>query len=171
MERFRTKMILTALLMVVSLTLSAQKRHQLSDAEKEEQYRTEVREAIGLDYSMPDYSINKVDAQVMGTRLAKIVEYFCANYQQNLYDTTLSHILDEQIKGIHHSSIKSMKFSKVTKKGDEITMYFDTLLEPNNLNIKHTDLIFSFVDGVSESKNVNDLFMYMTRYANMHEKK
>ena len=156
--------------MMVPFAIFAQK-HQLTDAEKEEQYKKEVREAIGLDYSMPDYSINKVDAQVMGTHLAKIVEYFCANYQQNLYDTTLSHILDEQIKGIHHPSIKSMKFSRVTKKGYEITMCFDALLEPNNLNIKHTDLIFSFVDGVSENKNVNDLFMYMARYANVHKKR
>ena len=166
----RTRISILIFLLGVT-TLSAQKRHQLTDAEKQEQYRIEVRETIGLDFPMSDYSINKVDAQVMGTRLARLVEYFCANYQQNLYDTTLSLILDEQIKGIHHPSIKSMKLKNVTKNGNEITMCFDTLLEPNNLNIKHTDLIFSFVNGVSESKNVNDLFIYMTRYANMHKER
>ena len=40
------------------------------DAEK----RAEYRECIGLDYSMPDYSTNRVNPKVMGARLAKILD-------------------------------------------------------------------------------------------------
>ena len=171
MKRFRTKMILATLLILVSTTISAQKKHQLSDAEKEVQYRTEVRETIGLDYSMPDYSINKVDAQVMGTQLAKIVEFLSENYDHDIYSNTLSCIAEEQIKELNYPVIKKLKLKNVSKVGNEITISFDTILWPNNINLKRSDIIFTFVDGVSESKNVNDLFMYMTRYANMHEKK
>lgn len=42
-----------------------------SDAKtrKDSLYRQEVREMIALDYSMPDYSVKKIDAKVIGHRL------------------------------------------------------------------------------------------------------
>lgn len=155
--------------MMVSFTLFAQKKNQLSDSEKEELYRTEVREAMGLDYSMPDYSINKIDSEKMGTRLTKIVEFLCENYDHDVYSNTLSCIVEEQIKDLNHPVIKKLKLKNVKKVDNEITISFDAILWPNNLNIKRTDIILVFVDGVSESRNVNDLFSYMARYVNVHK--
>lgn len=166
----KTKIIITLLLMLVSLTLSAQKRHQPSDSEKQEQYRAEVREAIGLDYSMPDYSINKVDAQVMGTRLAQLVDFLCENYDNDVYVTVMNRILEKHIKGLQYPNIKKLQLDKVTKTGNEITMSFDTTLYPNNLNKKHVPLVFTFVDGISESKQVNGLFAYIGKYVTSREK-
>ena len=164
------QILLTILFLLTLVNLSAQIKWMTPEKTQEEKTE-EIRQTIGLDYSMPDYSVTTIDAQVMGTHLAQLVEYFCANYNQNLYDNALSLILEQQINGLKYPSIKDLRFKKATKKDNEITMIFDTFLDPNNLNLKRVPLTFTFVDGVSDSKNVNDLFMYMTRYVNVREKK
>lgn len=62
-----------------AMGVSAQGDAEMS---KEEINKAEVREKLQLDYSMPDYSISKIDAKVMGPRLSKILETICDNYQQ-----------------------------------------------------------------------------------------
>ena len=165
-----TKIVFTLFLFFASLSVCAQPKWMTPEKTQEEKTE-EIRQTIGLDYSMPDYSVSTIDSQVMGTHLAQLVEYFCANYNQNLYDTALSLILEQQINGLNYPSIKDLRFSKVTKKDNEIIMVFDTFLDPNNLNLKRVPLTFTFIDGVSDSKNVNDLFMYMARYANQKKRR
>lgn len=131
----KKKIIITLLLMMIPFVILAQKR-QLADAEKEELYRTEVREAIGLDYFIPDYSINKIDSEKMGTRLAKIVEFLCENYDHGVYSNTLNCIVEEQIKELNHPVIKKLKLNNVKKVDNEFTISFDAFLWPNDLNIK-----------------------------------
>lgn len=57
-----------------------------------------------------------------------------------------------------------MKLGDVTKTGNELTIRFNTTLEPNNLNIKKSQLVFHFVDGVSEDTATNDLFCTLCKY-------
>lgn len=40
---------------------------------KEDIYKAEIREKLILDWSMPDYTTNKIDPKVMGPRLAAIL--------------------------------------------------------------------------------------------------
>ena len=47
--------------------------------------RTEYKEKIGLDMSVPDFNTQKIDAKVMGNRLAGILDYLMENYQQGTY--------------------------------------------------------------------------------------
>ena len=42
--------------------------------------RKEIRERIGLDLSVPDFSTKKINKKVMGTRLAGILEYLLENW-------------------------------------------------------------------------------------------
>ena len=164
------QILLTILFLLTLVNLSAQTKWMTPEKTQEEKTE-DIRQAIGLDYSMADYSVSTIDAKVMGTHLAQLLEFLCTNYNQNLYDNALRRILEQQIKGLMYPSIKDLKFNKVTKKDNEITMVFDTFLDPNNLNLKRVPLTFTFVDGVSDSKNVNDLFMYMARYANQKKRR
>ena len=144
-------------------TLSAQNT-RLSEAEKQEQYKNEVREKLALDYSMPDYSITKIDPKVMGSRLAKLVEYICDNYQQQVNLGTLNILQSKQIDNLNYARIQELKLDSVFKKDNEITVQFKTSLGPNIRNLKKANLSFSFIDGVSENKDVNDFFISLSRY-------
>ena len=144
-------------------TLSAQNT-KLTESEKLAQYKNEVREKLALDYSMPDYSISKIDPKVMGSRLAKMVEYICNNYQQQVNLGTLNILQCKQIDNLNFVRIQNLKLDSVFKKGNEITVQFKTTLGPNSRNLKKANLSFSFVDGISDNRDVNDLFISISRY-------
>lgn len=74
----RTRILLTLLLLMATVMTSAHRVSTTSDAGRKEI----AKKTLALDYSMPDYSIKKIDAKVMGERLAKILESICANYRQ-----------------------------------------------------------------------------------------
>ena len=96
-----------------------------------------MREKLQLDYSMADYSTSKIDAKVMGPRLAKILETLCENYQQYMNLSALSVIQSSQVDGLSYGRIKTMKLDKVTKQGNEVVVHFATILDSNNFNLKN----------------------------------
>lgn len=149
--------------MLISLSVSAQSKN-VSTAEAKAQYESQVRETLALDYSMPDYSISKIDAKVIGPRLAAILEAVNENYQQPKYLSRLSLMQKSQLEDVPYCSVKKMKLKKGEKQGNIITITYDTFLEPNVKNIKKSQLVFQFVDGVSENSSVNDFFCGICRY-------
>ena len=151
---------MTILLLMTTVMVSAQKVTTSSDAERKEL----AKKTLALDYSMPDYSVKKIDAKVMGPRLAKILESLCANYTQHQYLSSLSLIQSKQVEGLKYGTIKTMKLENVTKTGHELTIRFNTILEPNNLNLKKSQLVFHFVDGVSEDVATNEFFCILCKY-------
>ena len=130
----------------------------------DDQYNTEVRQTLNLDYSMPDYHTGKIDPKVMGPRLAMLLEELCSKYKESVNNSYLSTIQCQQIEGLDYCTIKEMKLEDVSKTGNTITIRFKTTLDKNPLNIKKSDLTISFVDGVSESKYANSLFMTISKY-------
>ena len=66
------KILLSLCLLLSSLLASAQYRNTSSE-QNDEAKKQELRQQIGLDYSMPDYSVKKIEASVIGPRLAKIL--------------------------------------------------------------------------------------------------
>lgn len=70
-------MIIAALMLMVSMGMDAQIRvgYQTDSAKI-----SEYRERIGIDMSVPDFETKNIDAKVMGTRLAEILEYLLENY-------------------------------------------------------------------------------------------
>ena len=157
------KVLFTVLLMLVPFMGFAQTSKQ-SDAEKLAEYQNRGRNALQLDYSMPDYSISKIDAKVMGPRLAKILERILETYDQNVYLSSLSVIQSSQIEGLNYGRIKSVKLGKVAKQGCEITIRFNTTLEQNSLDLKKSQIVFVFVDGVSPDQRTSDFFTNICRY-------
>ncbi len=125
--------------------------------------RAEIREKIGLDLTAPDFDTKKIDANLMGDRLAGILDYLIENYQQGIYDRKLGSIAGEQNEVFENAyiQIKKLKFVNAVKKGNEITILMRIDLHKNAANVKQTVISFHFVDGISESDRVNELFSYL----------
>ncbi len=134
--------------------------------------RKEIREKIGLDMTVPDFSTKKIDAKVMGTRLAGILEYLLENFHQVIYESYFARILSEQHEALHNKyfDIKKMKFISASKKDNEITILMKVWPDKNTANVKQADLKIHFIDGVSESRTTNELFSTLSRYVQAHEK-
>ena len=88
------KILLTLLLLMATVMESAQRVTTTGEAERKEI----AKKTLAVDYSIPDYSIKKIDAKAMGTRLAKILESLCANYKQSQYLASLSAIQNSWLK-------------------------------------------------------------------------
>lgn len=155
------QILITILLLLGATNISAQTSGEIS---KQEQYKQEIRAKLQLDYSMPDYSVYKVDAKVMGPRLASILQELCAKYKRSDYLSTLSMIQADQIEGLDYCTIEKLGLVNVTKSGNTIAIRFKTTLAQNPLDLKKSDLILTFVDGVSDKKNINALFVNISNY-------
>ena len=128
------------------------------------QYNADVRQKLSLDTTLPDYSVYKVDAKVMGPRLASILQELGAKYKRSDYLSTLSMIQADQIEGLDYCTIEKLGLVNVTKSGNTITIRFKTTLAKNPLDLKKSDLILTFIDGVSDNKKVNALFSNICNY-------
>jgi len=155
--------ILTFLLLLSTVSLSAQWRStKLSEEEK----RAEYREKIGIDMSVPDFETKKIDAKVMGPHLANILTFLMKNYQQGFYVSQLKDIASEQNKALEYVylEIKKLSFVYAVKKGDELAIMMKLQLHKNSSGSKQTNLLFYFIDGVSEDNKTNVLFSTISRY-------
>ena len=75
----------------------------------------------------------------------------------------------EELKQVYFH-IKKLKFVSVNKKDNEITILMKVWPDKNTKDVKQADLTIHFIDGVSESQSANELFSYMSRYVQAHEK-
>lgn len=73
--------------------------------------------------------------------------------------SSLSVIQANQIDGMIYCAVKKVRLIKVKKRGNTITIIYDTELVQNQKNLKKSQLVFQFVDGVSEDAAINDYFM------------
>ena len=121
--------------------------------------------------TVPDFSTKKIDAKVMGSRLAGILEYLLENFHQVIYESYFARILSEQHEALHNKyfDIKKMKFISASKKDNELTILMKIWPDKNTSDVKQADLEFQFNDGVSESQSANELFTFMSRYVQARE--
>lgn len=154
------KLLFYSVLLLYTLTLQAQGAPQ--DSAKIVEYQVQ----IGLDLSVPDFETRMIDEKKMGTRLASLLRYFEENSMQFFYNRCMSSILQnqyEELKNVYFE-ITKLKLQSATKVGNEITVKYKVWLSPNTKNVKQTIVTFHFIDGVSESKLVNEMFSNMSRY-------
>ena len=158
----KLKQILTIVLLFIgAMSISAQVDAEMS---KDERFKAEVREKLQLDYTLPDYSTSRINAKVMGPRLANILESICKNYKQYTNLSALSVIQSNQVEGLSYCRVNEMKLDNVSKQGNEIIICFSTKLEPNSLNLKKSKIVFRFKEGVSDDISTNDFFSNICRY-------
>ena len=164
----RIRMIIAALMLMVSMGMNAQigVGYQTDSAKI-----AEYRKRIGIDMTVPDFETKKIDAKVMGTRLARILEYLLDNYTQGTYDRLLTRMLGEQVEELKQAyfNIKKMKFVSAVKRGDVLTIIMKVWPGKNTKDVKQGNLTIHFSDGVSESQSANELFSYMRRYVQARE--
>ena len=164
----RIRMIIATLMLMVSMGMDAQIRvgYQTDSAKI-----AEYRERIGIGMTVPDFETKEIDAKVMGTRLAGILEFLLENYTQGTYSRLIALMLGEQHDALQNMffNIKKMKFVSAAKKSDELTILMKVWPEQNVRDVKQADLIIHFIDGVSESQSANELLSYMSRYVQARE--
>lgn len=151
--------LFTILLFLETMIVSAQTSTQFDD------YRAEkLRQEIALDYSMPDFSTSKIDAKVIGCRLAKMLDFLKQHYMDHLYNHKLSSIQCEQIEGLVYTEVEKFAISKIEKVGDVITIKATTKLAENAVKVKKAEIVFTFDKGLSDSSSVNGLFADLGRF-------
>ena len=151
-------LVLTSLLMLFSQSLSAQTTQHSEDA------RTiELRQELGIDYSMPDFSTSKLDGKVIGERLAKLLQQSQEKYDTSVLNQYISLIQCEQIENLNYATVEKLNITRISKVGDVITIEAKTKLSNNAAKVKNAKLTFVFDKGVSESTSVNDLFKDLAR--------
>lgn len=153
------KLLLVFCLLFGATNVSAQTTQQSEDA------RTiELRQELGIDYSMPDFSTSKIDGKVIGERLAKLLQQLQNKYDDCVLNQSLSLIQCEQIENLNYATVEKLNITKISKVGDIITIEAKTKLSNNAAKIKNAKLTFDFDKGISESISVNDLFKELGRY-------
>ena len=153
------KLLLITLLMVFTLNISAQTTRQSDDART-----VELRQKLGIDYSMPDFSTSKIDGKVIGERLAKLLQQLQEKYDNSVLNQYISLIQCEQVENLDYATVEKLNITRISKVGDVITIEAKTKLSNNAAKVKNAKLSFVFDKGVSESTSVNDLFKDLGRY-------
>lgn len=158
----KKQILILLLLFIGTMNAFPQLRTVGTDSERIAEYK----KAIGLDTTIPDFDTNKIDAQVMGSRLANLLNYLLENYNQGSYELQITQILGEQNESLQHLyyKIKKMQFANASKQGDIMTVLMHVWPDKNKADVDQADLMFRFVDGVSDDQTTNALFSYMSRY-------
>ena len=163
----KKQLLITLLLIVGAVNAFSQLRTVGTDSERIAEYK----KAIGLDTTVPDFDTKKIDAKVMGSRLANLLNYLLENYNQDTYELQIAQILGEQNESLQHLyyRIKKMKFANASKQDDIITIVMNVWPDKNKVDVNQAEMIFRFIDGVSDDRTVNDLFSYMSCYVEAQE--
>lgn len=153
------KLFLLTLLSVVSIAISAQTSTQEDTPEI-----IELRNKIGIDYSMPDFSTSRLDGRIIGERLAKMLQLLQNRFDDYVFNQRISFIQCEQIENLLYAKVEKFRITKISKIGDVITVKAKTKLSPNAAKVKNAEVSFVFNKGVSDSQSINDLFSDLGRY-------
>ena len=147
--------------MLSALSISAQTTRQSDDART-----VELRQKLGIDYSMPDFSTSRIDGKVIGERLAKMLQQLQDKYDDCVLNQSLSLIQCEQVENLDYATVEKLNITRISKVGDIITIEAKTKLSNNAAKVKNAKLTFVFNKGVSETISVNDFFKDLARYIN-----
>lgn len=153
------KLLLVFCLLFGATNVTAQTKQQSEDART-----VELRQKLGIDYSMPDFSTSKIDGKVIGERLAKLLQLLQSKYDDCVLNQNISLIQCEQIENLNYATVEKLNITRISKVGDVITIEAKTKLSNNAAKVKNAKLTFVFDKGVSESTSVNDLFKDLGRY-------
>ena len=101
----KKQLLITLLLIVGTVNVFSQLRIVGPDSERIAEYK----KTIGLDTTVPDFDTKKIDAKVMGSRLANYLNYLLENYNQESYELQIAQILGDQNESLQHLYYKKRK--------------------------------------------------------------
>ncbi len=166
------KLLFVFILSLCVIPSSAQLlQHRFAKVETDSTRMAKYKEKIGLDMTVPDFNTKSVNPEVVGPRLSNIIQFLLDNYHQLSYTNKLCKIIKEQEPALEKIGIKikKLEFVSAQKKGKETVLKFSLKLDKNEAKIKRTNVVFTFVDGVSESITTNDLFSDLSKYVQGRE--
>ena len=160
------KLLFLSFLMLTVVGMQAQ-----TTSQGEDEKVIEMRQKIGIDYTVPDYDVKKPDAKVMGWRLAKMLQKLENNYLQGTYNRMLASIRSEVLEDprIRYIAVNKMKILKVQKVGDLITIRISTSSKNETLGKLNHEFEIKFEKGVSDNDTTNQLFSDLNRYVKEDE--
>ena len=141
----------------------------ISAQEQDTQTREELRQQIGLDYSMPDYETGKINEEKIGEHLANMLHFMEDNFMDIKHNRMLSKIQASQDETMRYGVIRDLKVKKVKKKGNRIDISIKTEVSTNT-GLQRGAMTITFQDGLSEDDTTNDLFRDFSRFVKMKEK-
>ena len=153
------KIFLMTLLMLSALSISAQTTQQSEDART-----VELRQKIGIDYTMPDFNTSKINGNVIGIHLAKMLKKLDDRACDYGWSSSIINICCEQNEKLRYAILEKFTIKNISKAGDVITIKANVKLQKNSAGIRNTDILMIFDKGVSVSHAVNDLFSILSRY-------
>ena len=132
------------------------------------QTREELRQQIGLDYSMPDYEVGKIDEKKLGPHLAKLLRFMEDNFRDIKHNRMLSKIQANQDETMRYGVIRGLKVKKVKKKGGRIDIIISTEVSLS-CGLVRGSMTITFEDGLSQDDTANALFRDFSRFVKMKE--
>ncbi len=151
------KLLFICVLILSALTVSAQTTNL------NEERTAELRQNLNIDYSMPDFNTSKLDPDIIGSRLSKILTVLVKNPSDYMHKSLLSAIVCEQ-KDLAFVTVNDYELKTISKQDDTISIMLRINLEPNAKKLKKTDINLTLVKGIPESPRAIDLFSYLSRY-------
>ena len=155
---------LITVITLLCCTFCAFSSYAQTDVPQEDSKVAELRQQIGIDYSMPDFKTKKIDGAVIGTHLAGMLNLLQKYYNDGTYNWKLAAIVKEQKGLVSQVSVDKLKITEITKTGDSISIQMNCKLSKNADGIKSADVVLVFDRGISDSQTVNSLFSYLSRY-------
>lgn len=152
------------ILILLSIGVTASYAQTSPVTPQAEQYKSELREKLQLDYSMPDFSTSKLDPKIIGNRLSKLLRKLQDNYHDPVFNRKLSYIVCEQNPNLKYVTIDKFSIKNISKSGNVITIRANEKFGKSTTGIKTAEIVMSFDDGVSDSQKINDLFSDLGRY-------
>ena len=124
------------------------------------------RKKIDLDMAVPDFNTKKIDQKVMGWKLAKMIDFIQRTYTQGSYNRVWSSIRYEQTEDprIRFANVDQLEFVSAEKNDSIITLKWKTITKLDKKEKVYNDIVMTFVNGVSDSETVNNLFSDIARY-------
>ena len=121
---------------------------------------------IDIDMSVPDFKTKKIDREVMGWRLAKMIDYIQKSYKQGMYNRKLAQIRYELTEDprIRIAGLDKLDFMEAEKIDSVILIKWHTFTKLENKEKVNHDISMRFVNGISDSESVNELFCDIARY-------
>ena len=161
------KTTIVLLLVVCASNVNAQTIYGSDQKWTGKETKEEVwQKKIDLDMSVSDFKTTKVNQKVMGWRLAKMIDFLQRTYTQGTYNRTWSVIRYEQTEDpqIRFVGVDKLDFVSAEKKDSVITLKWKTFTKLDKKEKVYYDIIMTFVNGVSDSESVNNLFSDIGRY-------
>lgn len=126
---------------------------------------------IDIDMSVPDFKSKKIDQEVMGCRLAKMIDFIQKNYKQGGYNRRLAQIRYEQTEDprIRFANIDRVEYLEAEKKDSIILLKWHTFTKLENKEKVNYDITMRFINGISDNEAVNDLFSDISRFIQPEE--